>query len=158
FLLGGANSANHGITNIKQAFRQPQHGFYISDDWKLTPRLTMNAGLRWEIIPPFFDLGNHMSEIDLTAPNPGAGNRPGALVFRNRFNNTYWREFGPRFGLAYRVSNKVVVRAGYAMTNTPPIRNDWGYGGFTFGFNGTVNVPAGTSPTGFVDDPSIYLS
>ena len=98
-----------------------------------------------------------MSEIDLNTPNPGADNRPGALVFGSRFNNTYWREFGPRLGLAYQVNNKLVVRAGYAMTNTPPIANDWGYGGFTFGFNANDNVPAGTSPTGFVDDPAIYL-
>src|SRR5437867_11417533 len=99
-----------------------------------------------------------MSEISLNTPNPGADGRLGALVFANggsRFNDTYWKEFGPRLGLAYQVSNKMVVRAGYAMTNTPPIRNDWGYGGFTFGFNGTVNVPH--SETSFVDDPAIYL-
>src|SRR5512132_1441616 len=102
-----------------------------------------------------------MSEIDLNAPNPGAGDRPGALVFAShggRFNNTYWKEFGPRLGLAYQVNNKTVVRAGYAMTNTPPIRNDWGYGAFTFGYNGTVTLPAGTSKTGFIDDPAFYLS
>jgi len=101
---------------------------------------------------------NRMSEIDLNAPNPEAGNRPGALVFRSHVNNTYWKEIGPRVGLAYKVSDKMVVRAGYAMTNTPPIANNWGYGGFTFGYNGTVNVPAGTSPTGFIDNPALYLS
>jgi hypothetical protein len=125
----------------------------------VTPKLTVNAGLRWEIIPPFYETTGRMSEIDLNASNPGAGNRPGALVFAshgNRFNETYWREFGPRLGLAYHVTNKMVVRAGYAMTNTPPICNKFGYG-FDYGFNGTVNVPAGTSPTGFVDDPAIYL-
>jgi hypothetical protein len=56
------------------------------------------------------------------------------------------------------MSNKLVLRGGYAMTNTPPIRNDWGYGGFIYGYNGTVAVRAGTSPSGFVDDPAIYLS
>ncbi|HYY72660.1 MAG TPA: TonB-dependent receptor [Candidatus Bathyarchaeia archaeon] len=161
FLLGGVQSANHVITPFSQGFRQPQHAFYAADDWKLTPKLTVNAGLRWEIIPPFFEVTGRMSEISLSTPNPGANGRPGALVFANggsRFNDTYWKEFGPRLGLAYQVNNKLAVRAGYAMTNTPPIRNDWGYGGFTLGFNGQVNVAQGTSPTGFVDDPSIYLS
>lgn len=59
--------------------------------------------------------------------------------------------------MAYQVSKKMVVRAGCATTNTPPIRNSWGYDGFTYGFNGTVNVPSGTSSTGFFDDPAIYL-
>jgi hypothetical protein len=162
FLLGGARNASHGITGFSQGFRQPEHAFYVADDWKVTPRLTVNAGLRWEIIRPFYEVTGRMSEVDLTTPNPGADNRLGALVFagpgRHRFNNTYGREFGPRLGLAYQVSSKLVLRAGYAMTNTPPIRNDWGYGGFTYGFNGAVNIPSGTSPTGFVDDPSIYLS
>src|SRR2546422_11570949 len=131
------------------------------DDWKVTPELTVNAGLRWEIIPPFYEVTGRMSQVDLNTPNPGADNRPGALVFASggsRFNNTYWREFGPRLGLAYQFNNKLVIRAGYAMTNTPPIRNDWGYGGFTFGFNGSVNVPAGNSPTRFVDGTAIFLS
>jgi hypothetical protein len=99
-----------------------------------------------------------MSYIDLNAPNPGAGNRPGALLFRNRPNNTYWREFGPRLGFAYHASRNVVLRAGYAMTNTPPVRNDGDYAGFMYGYSGAVSVRPGTSPTGFVDDPSMYLS
>jgi hypothetical protein len=98
-----------------------------------------------------------MSMIDLNTPNPAAGNLPGALVFRDRFQETNWKQLGPRIGIAYRATNKMVLRAGYAITSLPPIANDWGYGGFTFGFNGDVPVQAGTSPTGFVDDPAIYL-
>jgi hypothetical protein len=158
FLLGGANSASHGIIELTSAHRQPDHAFYFADDWKVNPKLTLNYGLRWEIIPPFFERTGRMSEINLNTPNPGADNRPGALVFGSRFNDTYWREFGPRFGLAYQLNSKIVIRAGYSMTNTPPIANDWGYGGFTSGFNGSDNVVAGTSPTGFIDDPAIYLS
>jgi len=54
------------------------------------------------------------------------------------------------------VNTKLVLRAGYGMTNTPAICNNWSYG-FDYGFNGIVNALAGTSPTGFVDDPAIYL-
>ena len=158
FLLGGANNASHNIVGYSQGFRQPQHALYAMDDWKITPNLTINLGFRWEIIPPFYEVTNRMSEVDLNVPNPEAGNLPGALVFKNRVNDTYWKEFGPRFGIAYKVSDHMVVRAGYAITNTPPIANNWGYGGFTFGFNGTVNVPAGTNASGFVDDPAIYLN
>jgi len=157
FLLGGANSASHGISGISSAFRQPYHEFYFSDDWKATPKLSINYGLRWGIIPPFFERTGRMSEVNLTTPNPGADNRPGALVFTNNVNNTYYKLIGPRFGLAYQLSDKIVIRTGYAITNTPPIANNWGYGGFLNGFNGNDNVIAGTSPTGFVDNPSLYL-
>jgi len=162
FLLGAVHSASNGVTGYSNAFRQPEHALYVVDDWKLTPKLTMNLGLRWEIIPPFYEVTGRMSEVDLNVPNPGAGNLPGALVFagpgRNRFNNTYWKEFGPRFGVAYQVNNKMVVRTGYAIMNTPPIVNNWSYGAFTYGFNGAVNVPAHYNPDGFVDNPAIYLS
>ena len=158
FLLGGANNASHNIVGYSQGFRQPQHALYAMDDWKITPNLTLNIGFRWEIIPPFYEVTDRMSEVDLNVPNPEAGNLPGALVFSRRVNDTYWKEFGPRFGIAYKVSDQMVVRAGYAITNTPPIANNWGYGGFTFGFNGNVNVAAGTNASGFVDDPAIYLS
>src|SRR5690348_9101038 len=158
FLLGAVDHASHGVSGISSAFRQPYHELYFSDDWKATPRLSINYGLRWGIVPPFFERTGRMSEVDLTVPNPGADNRKGALVFRSRVNDTYWKLFGPRLGLAYQVNNKIVVRAGYAITNTPPIANNWGYGGFLNGFNGSDNVVGGTSPTGFVDDPSIYLN
>jgi|SRR5579871_1181904 len=162
FLLGGAHSAVNNITGYANGFRQPDHVVYATDDWKLTPKLTVNLGLRWEIIPPFYEITGRMSEVDLSVPNPGAGNLPGALVFagagHKRFNNTYWKELGPRFGVAYQVNNKMVVRTGYAMMNTPPIVNNWSYGAFTYGFNGTVNIPAHSNSDGFVDDPAFYLS
>lgn len=163
FMLGAVGSAGHGINGLgNSGFRAPYHAFYVLDDWKITPKLTMNVGLRWEVIPPFYEVTGRMSEVDLNAPNPDAGNLPGALVFagsgRSRFSDTYWKEFGPRLGLAYQLNNKTVIRAGYAMMNTPPIAQNWGYGDFLFGFNGNVNVRSGSSPSGFVDDPAMYLS
>ena len=156
FLLGACTQFAHSIVGYSQAFRQPQHGMYFMDDWKITPRLTLNLGLRWEIIPPFYEVTDRMSQVSLSATNPEAG-RPGALVFADRVNDTYWRQFLPRFGFAWRATDKMVIRGGYAMTSTPPIANNWGYGGFTFGFNGNVPTIAGTSSTGFADDPTLYL-
>jgi hypothetical protein len=156
FLLGAVYKSSHGISGYSQGFRQPQHGVYIMDDWKITPRLTVNVGLRWEVIPPFYEVTNRMSEVSLAVQNPEA-QRPGALIFANRVNDTYWRQILPRAGIVWRASEKVVVRAGYGITSTPPIANNWGYGGFTYGYNGSVTTIAGTGPTGFVDDPTMYL-
>lgn len=162
FLLGGVQSATHSISTLSNGFRQPFHAMYATDDWKLTPKLTVNVGLRWEIVTPFYERTGRMSEVDLSVPNPGAGNRPGALVFagpgHNRFNDTYWKEFGPRAGIAYQLNSKTVIRTGYAMMNTPPLANYWRYTSFTYGYNGISTVIKGSNPNGFIDDPAIYLS
>lgn len=156
FLLGAVYKSNHNIQGYSQGFRQPQHGMYVMDDWKVTPRLTVNLGLRWEVIPPFYEVTNRMSEVSLAVQNPAA-QRPGALIFANRVNDTYWRQILPRVGFAWRAGDKMVVRGGYGITSTPPIANNWGYGGFTYGFNAAVPTIAGTSSTGFADDPTTYL-
>lgn len=158
FMLGAAQSGTHGIQSMSDGFRAPYHEFYANDDIKVTPKLTVNAGIRWGIIPPFYERTGRMSYIDLNAPNPAAGNLPGLLVFKNRPSDTYWKQIGPRLGVAYQVNNKMVVRTGYAILNTPPITNGWGYGGFLTGYSANVNVQKGTSATGFVDDPALYMS
>jgi hypothetical protein len=158
FLLGAVYSSGHNISGYSQGFRQPQHAMYAMDDWKITPRLTVNYGLRWEIIPPFYEVTGRMSEVSLSVMNPEA-QKPGALIFGNQFNDTYYRQILPRVGFAWRAteSGKLVIRGGYAITSTPPIANNWGYGAFTFGFNTNVRTIAGTSSTGFADDPTMYL-
>ena len=158
FLLGATNSASHSIAGLSDGFRGPYHASWLADDIKLTPRLTVNIGMRWEVITPFYERTNRMSFIDLSAPDPAAGGLPGNLVFRNRPTKTFWGELGPRFGVAYQANSKMVIRFGYAMMNTPPTTNNWGYGGFTTGYNAGINVNAGSSPTGFAQDPALYLS
>ncbi|MEW5978779.1 MAG: TonB-dependent receptor [Acidobacteriota bacterium] len=158
FLLGAVNSGGRGVSTLYYGFRHPSHGFYALDDWKITPKLTLNLGLRWEVIRPFYELTDRLSMVDLNVPNPAAGNRKGAFVFdRQRFQDTYPWMIGPRMGVAYHVAPKVVIRAGYSLTNMPPIRNNWGFDGFTTGYTGFIPINAGTSPTGFTDDPSYWL-
>ena len=158
FLLGAVNSASNNVAGLNDGFRGPYHAMWVQDDFKITPKLTMNIGFRWEVITPFYERTNRMSYIDLSQPDPAAGDRPGVITFKNRPTTTYWGEIGPRLGIAYQVNNKMVVRVGYAMMNTPPTTNNWGYSGFTTGYNANITVPAGSSPTGFALDPSMYLS
>jgi carboxypeptidase family protein/TonB-dependent receptor-like protein len=158
FYLGAVNSASRGVSTLYSGHRHPSHGFYFADDWKVTPKLTLNLGLRWEIIQSFYEVTDRMSFVDLDMPNPGAEGQPGAIRFdKLKPQDTYWGMIGPRLGLAYRVNDKMVIRAGYGLTNMPPIRNDWGFGGFTTGYSASIPINSGTSPTGFVDDPSHWL-
>lgn len=157
FVLGAVHSAGRSITTLYSGHRHPSHGMYLMDDWKVTPKLTLNLGVRWEVIEPFFEVTNRMSQVNLDTPNPAAGGRPGAYVWDDSFQQTNWTQIGPRFGFAYQATPRMVVRGGYALTNMPPIRNNWSFNGFTRGFSASIPINAGTSPTGFADDPAHWL-
>jgi hypothetical protein len=120
FLLGTATSANiHTPRFIDQVF--DYHGMYFQDDWRLTPKLTINYGLRFEVNRPPYELDDEYSDFSPARPNPGADGRPGALVFagfgqgrenKRRLVDTWWGAWGPRFSLAYSAGQKTVIRAG----------------------------------------------
>jgi hypothetical protein len=85
-----------------------------------------------------------------------AGNLPGALVFvddlnRRGFQDTYWRQFSPKFGFAYAATDKMVLRGGYGINTTPTISNGFGFGG-TLGFNGSIAVNSNNTPIRFAED------
>ncbi|MEX2263412.1 MAG: TonB-dependent receptor [Bryobacteraceae bacterium] len=161
FLLGAVNSTTRSITPSNFGHRVSQPAFYFMDDWKVNRKLTLNLGVRWEVIGGLYEVAGRMSAIDLNAPNPGAGSLPGALVFaedlgRKSFQDRNWKQFSPRFGFAYAATDKLVVRGGYGINNTPPISNGFGFGG-TFGYNGSIDVSAGNTPLQFPEDPVLYL-
>ena len=96
----------------------------MQDDLKLTTRLTLNLGFRFEYIQAPIDRLDRASTIDLTAPNPGAGGLPGAMIFagtgqgrtgRRSFVDTDLSGYGPRLGLAYQLTPKTVLRTGYGI-------------------------------------------
>jgi hypothetical protein len=123
FMLGDVQSGSLNFPSIR-APRRPYTGFYVQDDLKLTARLTLNLGFRFEYIKAPIDRLDRASTIDLTTPNPGAGNLPGAMIFagtgpgrsgRRSFVDTDLSGYGPRLGLAYQLTPKTVVRAGYGI-------------------------------------------
>ncbi|MCW5979997.1 MAG: TonB-dependent receptor [Bryobacteraceae bacterium] len=95
------------------------HSFYIQDDWKVTPRLTLNLGLRYEFTLPPQEQLDKWSDFSPTKMNPRAG-IPGALIFagfgEGRENSRtitpgWYGGIGPRLGLAYNLDHKTVLRA-----------------------------------------------
>ncbi|MGH9930955.1 MAG: carboxypeptidase regulatory-like domain-containing protein [Pyrinomonadaceae bacterium] len=124
------------ITLFAEKHNLDQYNFYVQDEWKLRPNLTLNYGARWEINPPANTSGGNV----YVASTPIAGtplpatpvvNQPGAVSFikaRHWYEGSFNRAIGPRFGLAYSPdfktgflhrlfgdSSKSVIRLGYGI-------------------------------------------
>ncbi len=140
FLLGQVDSAGAYINNVTEGNRFWYSGAYAQDDWKITPKLTINAGLRWDIFTPYREVENRYSIMDPSKPNPAAGGVLGAYVFAGgnagtapytgtkyltTDSSTQMHNFAPRLGIASKVTDRLVVRAAYGLSYYP----DGGLGG-----------------------------
>src|SRR5215471_18973123 len=122
FLLGLPASGSMGIGE-RLALERRYFGLFLQDDWKVTRKLTLNLGLRYEVELAPTERFNRQSYLDFSAVAPivqKAGlNLPGALHLTDASTrapeNTYWRQWGPRFGFAYRVASKTVLRGGFGI-------------------------------------------
>jgi hypothetical protein len=128
FLLGDVDSTFRRVQNIFPSNHYRYFGAYVQDDWKFTPKLTLNIGLRYDLNFPRTSKNNDQSSFDPTVPNPGAGGRLGAIAFlgdgpyrigRNSFADTDYKSFGPRLGFAYQLDAQTVVRGGYGIFYAP---------------------------------------
>ncbi|MBI1786326.1 MAG: TonB-dependent receptor [Acidobacteria bacterium] len=118
FLLGLPTNKGK-ITMVPDEYntRSFQYSFYVRDRWNASRKLTLSYGLRWEYFP-----FPHRSDRGLELYDPainkmlvcGAGSVPGDCgVTESK------KKFAPRIGLAYRVTDSFVLRAGYGITNDP---------------------------------------
>ncbi|MGC8794016.1 MAG: TonB-dependent receptor domain-containing protein [Bryobacteraceae bacterium] len=126
-MLLGLPSAARVEKNIDPAYRHFYYAGFIQDDWKITSRLTMNLGLRWDTETGNLERFNRqVNGLDLDAPSPIADKVKGlTLKGQIRFagfegqprtlfdaDKNNWQ---PRVGLAYRVREKLVLRGGYGL-------------------------------------------
>lgn len=143
FLFGGPDYT-HIDYPISQYYRWWQTGVFVQDDWKATPKLTLNLGLRYDIQVPRTERYGNVSSMDPTLANPSAGGLPGAYTFygsgpgrlgRPRVGNIYYKGFQPRLGFAYSpdAAHKTAFRGGFAVVR--PLGNDNIQSGFTGGYN-----------------------
>jgi hypothetical protein len=103
-------------SNLATNLRQHVHSLYIQDDWRITPKLTMNIGLRWEFATPVWERDNLWSNFD-PATNTLIRATNGSLYDRALVHPDY-KDFGPRLGMAYSVNSKTSIRAGYGISYT----------------------------------------
>ncbi len=121
FLLGQVSQGRAGIVVSPVEDRSGRYAGFVQDDFKVTSKLTLNLGLRYDLMLPVVNKKNQVSWWDPTIINPDLG-IPGVLEYgsANRRNGavTDMRAIGPRFGLAYSLSDKTVIRAGYGILYT----------------------------------------
>jgi hypothetical protein len=126
FLFGATNT--YSLANFYEAhLTQNLHNIYAQDDWKVSPSLTLNLGLRWEYGSPYADLYNRVSNFDpasqtvfTTTPGAVAGNGITPVSFGGTYGKTLvnpdYGDFGPRVGFAYAVDPKTAVRGGFGIS------------------------------------------
>ena len=126
FLLGQVFNTERRIAASDRTFHEHILTLYGEDVFQLSPKLTVTLGLRYDMPWYLREAEDQVSSLDVNAPNPGAGGIPGALVlFGNGpgragdidsiVGEDYRSAFSPRLGLAYRLSDKTVLRAGYGL-------------------------------------------
>ena len=164
-LIGAASGGGQGI-NIDPAFSQHTYGVYIQDQWRVTPRLTINAGLRYENQRPATERYNRVTYFDPNVVNPissAIGQTVyGGYEYANANHRYAWQPdnltFAPRLGIAYKVTDRLVARVGGGIffLNPSALLGDDGGGQFQ-GFSSNTSYNATTQngyvPSNLVNNP-----
>jgi hypothetical protein len=136
FMLGDVTNFGRYVSQTSNAKEmQKRTFFYGTDSWRVTPKLTANYGLRWEIyFPETINGPGNGGELNLATgaiAAAGEGGIPSNMGYKDVLTN-----FAPRVGLSYQLNSKTVVRVGYGRA--------YGMGvyGTVFGHSATQNIPA----------------
>lgn len=141
-LLGQTDTATLS-TPLVGRFRSIYYGMFVQDTWKVTPSLTVDMGLRYDLQTPLWERDNNMSNFDVFPGTPDYGTfviaKSGS--YRDRtFSNLDAADLAPRLGLAYQLNSRTVVRAGAGIFNG-------GLGYQDIAHLGTANLPFSVSVT-----------
>ncbi|HEX4807907.1 MAG TPA: TonB-dependent receptor [Bryobacteraceae bacterium] len=144
-LLGYPNTGS-AYTSTKLTDFVNYYGLYIQDQYRITPKLTLNVGLRWEHESGMEEQNNGI-QVGMSSQNNLTGT-PGVVQFAGGGNSIsagdpYSNKWGPRFGFAYQLDSKTVVRGGYGIFFAP----QFGIGSpiSTIGYNASTSYIASTN-------------
>lgn len=134
-LMGAVKTASYPVPQIPVNRYNYNFGFFFQDDWKVTQKLTLNLGLRYEMETKQGVKNNVYSRIEM-----GTGQLlvPGRNASKNLNLNNDLMNFGPRIGVAYSLNPKTVVRSGFGMFYS----NLWVNNGELVSYTGWTNAQA----------------
>ena len=158
FLLGLMSGYGKSVQFEEMTGRENQYGLYIADRWQVNPKLTVNLGLRYEYYPLMSRADRGLEQLDYSTfivKLGGLGGNPKDLGIQ-----VDKKLFAPRVGVAYRMTEKTVLRAGYGKTFNPlpwsrPMRgfypatiaySDAGINGFTPYGTLAAGIPGAPNP------------
>ena len=173
YLLGAAGQSGIALQAVAEtAGRYRSMSPYVQDDYKITPKLTLNIGLRYDYFPPFKEAQDRWSFLNPNLTNTATGNL-GELQFAGNHGgsgvscgcrtpvDTYFKNFGPRLGFAYSIRPDLVIRGGYGLVYSlgggVGGRAGAGNGTGALGFNTTATTPTEVT-SGLAAGPSFYLN
>ncbi len=164
FLLGDYDSVSAGDGQALY-YRRTSWALFAQDSWKLTKKLTLDYGLRWDLQQPIQELHDRIASFSPTTPNPNAGGLLGGVIYEGsgsgrcgcQFAATYPYAIAPRFGAAYQLNAKTVIRGGWGLSYGPlvPLLTD--PSSASTGFNTvTVASPGNGVGAGFLSQPLAF--
>lgn len=169
FLLGDYASTTQNANELFRRNGYQQWALFVQDSWKVTRKLTVDYGLRWDYATPEKEEYGRLGQLNPTLPNTSAGGEPGAIQYASTCNCSFYKPsypfaIGPRLGAAYQLDRKTVIRGGWGV-NYQFIANAAG-GVFATngvyplaGVNPFVNISTPGSivaPTWPVTNPNVY--
>jgi len=126
FLLDVPNAAGRDYPVIFPAYRQWEYFAFVQDKWVVSPKLTLDLGVRWEFYQPATPASKAgFSQYDPTNNTliiAGIGGNPLDLGLQRHYKN-----FAPRVGIAYRLNEKTVIRTGFGISYAPFPDNTYAY-------------------------------
>jgi len=124
-------------------------GVYLQDDWSVTPRLTLNLGVRWDYESPWTERHNRIGDFNYTAASPlkvpglnliGGAEYPGVGGLPRGQWNPDWKAVVPRIGFAYVVDKNTALRGGFGMFTAPVTGGGFNYSAVpSDGFSATTD-------------------
>jgi hypothetical protein len=163
-LIGWGSGGDYHI-DPPSASASQYYGFYLQDDWKITRRLTINLGFRYDFDVPRTERYNRYSWFDFDAPSPLAGKVPGYPDLRGQFKfadedmrspvAADYNNIQPRFGFAYELTPKTAIRGGYGIYYTLSRGTIKGHTGSGFQTNSPVEFSRDGNQTRYasLDNP-----
>jgi hypothetical protein len=161
FLMGTPQSGYIQV-NSQPARQEQLFSLYSQNDIRVTPKLKVNLGLRWDYIAPMTDRFNELGRgFSTTAQSPlqvpgmtvtggllftGTGGQPRGIF------DSVWHNFGPRAGAAYQLDNRTVIRGGYALVYGQTWYDPGNAPGFSQQTNMVTSIQAGV-PANTLDNP-----